>query len=36
MALEKLAWDPTEHLKTAEGVREYVERAWETWRGRAG
>src|SRR5271169_4800703 len=25
MALETLPWDPTEHLKTAEDVREYLE-----------
>src|SRR5215472_3856478 len=29
MALETLPWDPTEHLKTAEDVREYLEAAFE-------
>jgi probable addiction module antidote protein len=29
MALETLPWDPTEHLTTAEDVREYLEAAFE-------
>ena len=29
MALETLPWDPAEHLKTAEDVREYLEVAFE-------
>jgi probable addiction module antidote protein len=29
MALETLPWDPAEHLKTAEDVREYLEAAFE-------
>jgi probable addiction module antidote protein len=29
MALETLPWDPAEHLKTAEEVREYLEAAFE-------
>ena len=29
MALETLPWDPAEHLKTAEDLREYLEAAFE-------
>ena len=29
MAVETLPWDPTEHLKTTEDVREYLEAAFE-------
>jgi len=29
MALETLPWDPSEHLKAAEDVREYLEAAFE-------
>ena len=29
MALETLPWDPADHLKTAEDVREYLEDAFE-------
>ena len=29
MALETRPWDPFEHLKTAEGVREYLEAAFD-------
>ena len=29
MALETLPWDPADHLKTAEDVREYLEAAFD-------